>query len=350
MEEWKNYKRLFYRVGGNIWKARIFENNAILEGSSNIGISVLGENRYNLLPRIGKEIRLGDLCENGRIKDKFLVERSLGMGINLAEYFRLRNKVAEIMRIYGNGGEEGLCIDEFMRAKRRGGGVLRRVITGKRSREYMDMDPRRVPAALTLWGEQIVNTERWLVELNYDLWGTSRLDVNFRSFCFNMMQGRLYLNNVLFRIRPQENSSKCTFCCIVAKNELRTRGIGEDRAEYNYYLNLQPIETVSHLFWECDHVQPLIQQIYRWVFGMDWALGNEVIGRDDFFQGNVRSSIEFTKCDIIWKHFVKYQIYMKRLCRKMPTFGDLLHEMMGLREITKKYNWGGYVVGVFGDD
>jgi hypothetical protein len=136
----------------------------------------------------------------------------------------------------------------------------------------------------------------------------------------------------------------------VAKNELRTRGIGEDRAEYNYYLNLQPTENVSHLLWECDHVQPLIQQIYRWVFGMDWALGNEVIGRDDFFQGNVRSSIEFTKCDIIWKHFVKYQIYMKRVCRKLPTFGDLLHEMMGLREITKKYNWGGYVVGVLGED
>ena len=49
MVEWKNYKRRFCRVGGNVWKAPIFENYGLLEGHGNIGITVFGERTYALL-------------------------------------------------------------------------------------------------------------------------------------------------------------------------------------------------------------------------------------------------------------------------------------------------------------
>ena len=85
------------------------------------------------------------------------------------------------------------------------------------------------------------------------------------------MQGRLYLNNVLANIHNE--SDKCTFCEVSARHELTRRGIAEGDAEYEYYLNIQPIETVTHLFWDCIHVQDLIQKFYRWIRN----LGTEVM-------------------------------------------------------------------------
>ena len=116
-----------------------------------------------------------------------------------------------------------------------------------------------------------------------------------------------------------------------AKNELRIREIDESRPEYSYYVNLCAVETVSHLFWECESVQDMIQRCYRWIKGGDWYRGTETIGKNAFFLGNLGlEGDKIVKCDLLWKHFVKYYIYRCRSLKKVPRFGNLRYELTGM--------------------
>jgi hypothetical protein len=189
----------------------------------------------------------------------------------------------------------------------------------------MENDPRRIPRAISLWGEGVVNAERAVEELNFGMWGWNRLSVEFRKFLFNLFQGRLYLNNVLARMDPTK-SSKCTFCHISAVQDLHRRNILEGMPEYNYYLNLQSQESVHHLFWDCEHSQNFIQKSYRWVRGFDWYRGVETIEKNSFFLGiqNINKGVVYA--DLLWKHFVKFHIYWSRLCHKLPTFPSFKFE------------------------
>jgi hypothetical protein len=216
-----------------------------------------------------------------------------------------------------------------MRRKRRRGGELRsKICKSKSGQLYVISDPRLIPSALTLWGEGVLQTNRQLIECNFGLWGISQLGVEYRGFLFNLMQGRLYLNNALARII--NTPPQCTFCLVKAKRELRARGLNEANAEYNYYLNLQPIENTDHLFWSCESAQDIVQKCYRWIRGLDWYRGIEVIDRKSYFEGIHHEWKTVVIVDLIWKHFVKFSIYQCRSKKQLPTFPNLKFEMEGL--------------------
>jgi len=328
MEEWKNYKRLFYQCEGNVERASLFENDGLLEGKSNLGLEIFGIERYERITARGKRVKIWELVEAGRVKAKDRIDLILGLTLNFAEYFRMRNTIMNIFRIYGVWREEGIELDVYMRAKKRKGGMLRKKLLGKKSKVYRDNDPRTIPSALTLWGEDGGRQHRELLEINFGLWGNSSFPLNFRVFLFKLVQGQLYLNNVLARI--DNNRPQCTFCILKAERELLERNIGEDRPEYEYYLSLCSSETVNHLFWECCHVQPLIQKCYRWIRGLDWLNGNDRISKESFFRGELNLNRQLVICDVIWKHFVKFYIYECRQRRKIPQFGALRYELEGM--------------------
>jgi hypothetical protein len=179
-----------------------------------------------------------------------------------------------------------------------------------------------------LWGPDLADNTVKLIRLNLGLWGTSSLSTEFRNFLFNFTQGRLYLNSVLARI--DGTLDKCTFCLIKAKMDLRIRGITEEMPEHNYYLQLQSPETISHLFWNCDIVQPLIQKCFRWIRNLDTNNALETIDKEIFMLGCVNDWTQLVTVDLVWKHFVKFYIYVSRNKRKLPTFASLKFELEGL--------------------
>jgi hypothetical protein len=231
-----------------------------------------------------------------------------------------------------------------MRGKKRSGGRLRKEITGQGSVHYEIRDPRTVPSAITLWGEGIRETDRELVEINFGLWGIGYLEAEFKNFLFNLVQGKLYLNNVLARI-GNENPG-CTFCVIWAKKELEERGIVQDRPEYDYYLRLVEVETVGHLFWDCEHSNKVIQQAYRWMYGYDWYRGIEQVNRDEFFIGILNDRRKLTRLDIIWKHFTKFFLYACILKRRLPHFPTLKYELEGVLSMINRRNVMGLEVNL----
>ena len=164
---------------------------------------------------------------------------------------------------------------------------------------------------------------------------------------FNFTQGRLYLNNVLFRIRANENRRNCTFCIVKGKQELAIRGINQDRPEYEYYLGLLPAETVDHLFWECEHVQGIIQKTYRWVMGAEEGrVMLQPAVKENFMRGKGMEAKKHTICDLVWKHFVKFFIYQCRIRRKIPNFGSLVYELKGLGHRTRSLGWTSYITQI----
>jgi len=326
---WKNYKRMFYKSGGNIGHACLFENDGLLENSKNIGYTVFGRERYLAIPPESKTQKIYEFFVGGNQKSKAEIEITMGIRINMAEYFRLRNLLNDIQRIFGIISDTGKSLDEYMRQRKRKGGQLRKVITGKSSEQYNQNDPRRVPSAVTLWGGfDLHEVNRELVELNFSIWGTAKLSTGFRGFLFKFVQGRLYLNNVIAHIHNESN--KCTFCEVSARHELTRRGIAEGDAEYEYYLNIQPTETVTHLFWDCIHVQDLIQKFYRWIRNLDWYRGNAQIDKKSFFIGKQHEFKGLVIADLIWKHYAKYYIYQCRSRKKIPTFASLRYEFEGI--------------------
>ena len=254
----------------------------------------------------------------------------------MAEYFRLRDIIREIYLIYGTINDRGKDLDLMLKLRKRGGGYLRENLSGPTSFQSINNDPRAIPSAATFWGPDITNENRDIVSLNFDLWGWSKLPTNFRSFLFKMVNGRLYLNNVL--IHMNIGNGKCTFCTIKAKADLTLRNIDENRPEYEYYLNLQPAESVAHLFWDCEHVQQLIQKFYRYIRNFDWLNGIETIGKKSFFLGIMSAYPNVSKMDIVWKHFTKFFIFECRNRRKLPTFPALKFEFEGImnRECMRK--------------
>ena len=135
---------------------------------------------------------------------------------------------------------------------------------------------------------------------------------------------------------------------MVSKKELALRNLDDNDPEYEYYLNLQPTETVDHLFWDCPHTREVIQRAYRWVIGGDWYRGREVIDKIEFMIGQIRSCKRNTVCDLVWKLYVKYFIYRCRKQNKLPRFGNLINELMNLATNTKKYKWDLYTIEVQG--
>jgi len=337
LNEWKSFKRMFYKAEGNIGQALIFENDGILENNKNIGISVFGRERFQNLPQESKLKKVFEFFVGGNQKSKAEIELVMGTRLNMAEYFRLRNLLSEIQRVFGSIVDTGKGLDDYIRQKKRKGGQLRRVITGKSSYQYIANDPRRVPSAVTLWGEfNLMEVSRELIELNYSLWGNSRLSTSFRGFLFNLVQGRLYLNNVLANIHNVSN--KCTFCEIIGIRDLHRRGIVEGDVEYDYYLNLQPVETISHLFWECPNVHNIIQTFYRWIRNLDWYRGVEEIDKKSFFVGLENDYKGLVEADLIWKQYIKYYIYQCRIRKKLPTFASLRYEFEGMIGFTSLVN------------
>ncbi len=78
MCEWRKFKQQFYMVKGNIGNACLFENDGVLAGRRNLGITIFGILRYNNLTAIKKVLPVKTFFRNGlaRPKNELLQFRS----------------------------------------------------------------------------------------------------------------------------------------------------------------------------------------------------------------------------------------------------------------------------------
>jgi hypothetical protein len=164
------------------------------------------------------------------------------------------------------------------------------------------------------WGDRL------LCELNFGIWIISCLPAEFKNFCFKLMHGRLYLNQQ--RARFADVGRWCTFCGIKKLQELRGRGVERGNVVYDDEMGRLPAENPSHLFWDCNLVNPLLHTLFNELAGTR----NLVVDRRKYFLGWEGRSKGCTIVTLIGIHLVKYIMYKSKVRHRIPTLFSLKEE------------------------
>jgi hypothetical protein len=102
--------------------------------------------------------------------------------------------------------EECRTLDEVVASKAKGCKKFRMEMVGKKTQFYRQNDPRDIASGRTLLGNGIEEMLRIRIELNFGAWRISFLESRFKEFLFRLMQGKLYVNQILANfteVRPQ---------------------------------------------------------------------------------------------------------------------------------------------------
>jgi hypothetical protein len=322
------FKVYYNEFGNNINVTEIFGNSSIMDEGRNMEESVFGLERYRQIrDMIGDKV-VGEVCnEDGTIRPKEELDRTLGIRLNWAEYFRLRAEVEHLRIRFTreiNCQVRELNMDIFMTGRKKGIRKYRWVIEGRHSAKYKASDPTGIATVVTLWGEYREVMGRNLTELNLGLWKTALLAPDFKNFLFKLVHGKLYLNAQLAHF--DDIDPQCTFCSIKEKIDLKREAVREGSNEYIRRLQALDRETMNHLFWDCVYVNRVIRFFFNTI-----ANGNDQnVVKDKYMGGWEVESILRTKIILILVHFVKYYIYSCRIRRNMPSTAGIMYEYGGL--------------------
>ncbi len=120
---------------------------------------------------------------------------------------------------------------------------------------------------------------------------------------------------------------------------LLERDIQPEDPRYGYFIGLQPIENIKHLFWQCETSKMVIQTFFKWILNLNWLRGQEEIEELDFMLGFTITSKILLSFDLIWKHFVKFYIYKCRQRKAIPSFPSAKFEFEGVMDRKKYIDW-----------
>jgi hypothetical protein len=338
IECWSEFKDGFYNVGKNIRKAIVFENDVLGEDrQTGIEGVVFGRRRYTALRDRLKQIRIEDITnDEGQLLTMVEINGRWGLNINWAEYFRLREEVGKVIERYSNTMDEreGRELNDFISSKKKGCKRYRMILVGRRTKWYEERDPKLIASAITLWGRDLDDMSRTLIELNFGAWGIMRLDSGFKEFLFKLTHGRLYLNQALANFTDVQPA--CTFCSIACIRRMKAEGLQENTQEWINRLNRLRHENVQHLFWECEHVRPVINKIGLKLTGLQGVN----FKKKEFFGGLEDISIGNMRITILLVHFIKYQIYLCKCRNRIPTVPQCMYELEGLvRNLARGEVW-----------
>jgi hypothetical protein len=335
--KWCEYKREYYRIGNNILEAYLFENKGALDENVTVDNVVFSRERYLGIRENLRGLKVRRMLDvQNRIKPKIEVEAIFNVGVTWVEYFRLRTVLQQRVDARRDNGEVGKNIDILMNKGKLKSSKLRKKITGLDSSEYLDNDPRTIPALRTLWGERIEGKERVYVELNLKAWVTSVLDPDFKEFCFKLLHGRLYLNLALSHF--SDTIPCCTFCMIMKKRELRNRGIDIGSAQFEAEIAQLDGETIEHLLWGCREVKGVIKEYVNELAG---TMGEEV-SVNKYWEGAELEYKMDTMISIFVVRFIQYAIYRCRLRKRIPLLTTIREDVSFLfRLLSKRTKWQG---------
>jgi hypothetical protein len=326
VENWHTFLKEYYMFNENWLAAKAFGNTVVLSGIMCYGEQLVWEmvfdiNQYGYILHEKGDVKIGDLLdENLHVKQKMALEQVLGLNFSHAVFFRLRGALNSIVQYYrqGNHGIGHLTINEWLNRVKKGSGKFREFLDGKKSRKYGNYKVVEIPAAITLWGQQARLENEQLIRVQYATWGVSQLNADIKNFMFRLVNGKLYLNNVLAHIDNVD--PKCTFCKIELNREFNIEGNVIGGQDYMFELNRLPNETVEHIFYDCRWVNPTITEFCRQTLGLqNLTWGYYILGREE-------TGYEKTMIKILVLHCIKYYIYQCRAKKTLPNVNMLNFE------------------------
>jgi hypothetical protein len=151
--KWYEYKREYYMMGNNILEAYLFDNKGVFEENDTVNNVVFNQGRYLGIRDNLRGIKVRRMLDvQNRVRSKIEVEAIFNVGITWVEYFRLRTVLQKRIDARRDNGEAGRNVELLMDKGKIKSSKLRKKIMGIDSNEYLDNDPRTIPALRTLWG------------------------------------------------------------------------------------------------------------------------------------------------------------------------------------------------------
>jgi hypothetical protein len=344
LNSWIKFKVDYYQCGNNILDAVVFRNEALSE-NVNRGIEemIFTEQRREALNINNMECKIKELVDdNGSIRSKLTVERTMSRNITWAEYFRLRVELQRIIVTFPldmNITDERQTLESFVTNSKKGCKRYRNIISGKCSKLYKNADVRRIRSINSIWGDNIHEISRSLIEINLGIWKIGSLDSELKNFLFRWIHGKLYLNNQ--RARFGNENRWCTFCGILKERDLRRRGLNREDVEYINEMGLLNSENIDHLFWACRVTSSLITQFFGELLGTPQV----IISKSKFFEGWEEYKHDATRWVIIVISLVKYYIYNCSRRKIIPMVTGLREEFRWLTySLGRKRRWRSIIV------
>jgi hypothetical protein len=316
-------------------EAEIFNNGVIREDGRYMKYTTFTRDRIIELGNRLRGIKLKNLVSDAKVvKAKIDIEREIGITLSWVEYFWLRTACQGVLDNNIGGDANGISINEFMERGKVNCAKLRKVLEGKLSAKYRDNSPNTMALLITLWGNGVEEKGRIYVEWNLKSWTLSLLDPAFKDFCFKLLHGRLYLNNVLSNFSDVQ--PWCTFCLSRKNKELRNRGILEDSPVHRLEIQRLERETVKHCLLEYALVR---NTVYKTINKITKTV-DRLITEKAYWEGGERVSKIETVISILTVRYIQFGIYRCRNRRSEPTVVSLYTEVMGLYEVLwRKVGW-----------
>jgi hypothetical protein len=171
---------------------------------------------------------------------------------------------------------------------------------------------------------------RELVEMNYGLWSCAILDSGYKDFLFRLVHGKLYLNNQLAHFVDVE--SKCTFCLIQEKKNMKNEKVREGSPEYVRRISNLNNETVIHMMWSCRWVNNVIHSTFNRIMGDRERL----VDHSRYMGGWRTDNAKLQEVILLVIHFVKYSVYVCRNRRVVPSVTYITYELEELILMMRK--------------
>jgi hypothetical protein len=195
------------------------------------------------------------LLINDNVKDKNTFERDTRITLSDLQYIVLTRICRHACNTYGANRNSEKCsaIREFFNRTTKG---------SKKTRQILCLHEQlAIPRNINTYANNtntIIGLEN-AKKLN-SMWGQTSLSNDTRTFLFKMINNSLGYNSVVANF-VAGHSPDCTFCTIAR----------EPVAE---------VENILHLFFTCNHVEPLLIEFYTWLKNTNAPYH---ISRNDYF-------------------------------------------------------------------
>ncbi len=244
------------------WDSFIFENPCFtfdINHQNYLKKTFFTDNEFLVHGNIIKNLTLKCfLNREGQILNREEFVENTGINISVLKYNRLRGLVTTSIRKYSKP-------DLTMKKQDKIENFCMRIKKGsKKFRKILSETPEPIVSSNILRFSEIteivINAERSQA-LN-SLWNKSFFDTSMRTFIFKFYNNLLGTNSRVAHF-VRNHPSTCTFCDI-SRNPFESQ------------------ESVKHLFFECEHVERLLQGFYSWLLNEPPI---DVIGPVAFFGG-----------------------------------------------------------------
>jgi hypothetical protein len=182
-------------------------------------------------------ITWSDLIRDGNFRTKRDLEENLGLILNDEKFIGLKNAYRSAYGRFHKIGGKVTTISEFLNGFKKGAKYFRKVISETKFTTIKSVQQWKTFSRLIDCQE---TSEKQIVTLLTN-WNSYFLNTHIRTFLFKFYNNILGLNSRVTHFNPDVNGG-CTFCSIKGPYPV-------------------PSETIVHLFFECCHVNHVIESV-----------------------------------------------------------------------------------------